>query len=247
MYVHVVMADRLRRTWENCTQESVSMRYTYMYMYCTTVPAGLWCGSVMVCNFQEHDSWCFDYKAGASPVHSQWCVWGWKSKILAVCVALPFIRQYMQPLDYRSLENFHWKTFRFGKSLCLKYFVVDAYPQKFLTTKLFSTLHCLCMGAAQLLDCMTARTTSGRVRKGEFLLRLPFLFVHFYSSIFIRPFGMQRLESKCMCFHVLIDSRNECYWYTVVVVKDGVVVSRILAELHVLSKGINNSWTNFVF
>ena len=44
----------------------------------------------------------------------------------------------------------------------------------------------------------------------------------------------------------LFKSRNQCHSYTVVVVKDGLVVtllfkelSRILDELHALSKGIN--------
>ena len=56
-------------------------------------------------------------------------------------------------------------------------------------------------------------------------------------TIFIRPIGMQKLESKCMsCVRV---PYNESDSYAVVVVKDGVVVrllskavSRILAELH---------------
>ena len=60
----------------------------------------------------------------------------------------------------------------------------------------------------------------------------------------MRAFVTRNLESKCMssCVRFLYNERNR---YAVVVVKDGVVVilskavSRILAALHMGSKGIN--------
>ena len=110
----------------------------------------------------------------------------------------------------------------------------DAYPGKIFNNKIiFNSPLFAYMGAAQLLDCTTARTTNGRVIKGELLLWLPFLFVHLGC-------GSWRASACCV-----LESRNEREWYAVVVVKDGTVVrflfkviSRILEELHVLSKGI---------
>ena len=89
------------------------------------------------------------------------------------------------------------------------------------------------MSAARLLDCTTARTTNGRVIKGELLSRV---FV-------IGQLGCGNWRaSACRTF----ESHNERDCYAVVVVNNGVVVtllskpvSRILAELHKLSKGIS--------
>ena len=117
-----------------------------------------------------------------------------------------------------------------------KYFILEKFYAKiiswlmltyenFLTMKLFTTHHCLRMNAARLLDCTTSRTTSGRVIKGQLLSGSPLLFVHL---------GYRNWRASACCR--VFDSCNECDWYAVVVVKDSVVVSRILAELHVLSK-----------
>ena len=121
--------------------------------------------------------------------------------------------------------------------------------KNFITMKYFSTCLCLRMGTARLLDCATARTTNGRVVKGELLSWLPFLF--FYLGC-----GNWRADA-CRVF----ESHIERDWYAVVV-NGGVVVrllsktvSRILAELHMLSKDIileltssfkNICWINFV-
>ena len=101
--------------------------------------------------------------------------------------------------------------------------------KKFSTTKEFSTHHCLRMGAVRQLDCTTVRTTNGRVRKGELLSWLPFVL-----SIWDAEIG-ERVH--VVCSSPIINKS--------VVLNDDVVVrllskavSRILAELHVLSKGI---------
>ena len=116
---------------------------------------------------------------------------------------------------YFILEKFHAKIILW---LMLTY-------ENFLTMKLFTTCHCLRMNAAWLLDCTTSRTTSEIVIKGELLLRSPFLFVHL---------GYRNWRASACCR--VFDSCNERDWYAVVVIKDSMVVPRILAELHVLSK-----------
>ena len=100
-------------------------------------------------------------------------------------------------LTYLSVYIVVWNIF-FEKyfvleKVVLKIFCSWCLPTKTFT-KLFSTHHYFCMGVAQLLDCTTARTISGRVIKGELC---------FAVTILICPFVMQKLESKCM----------SCVWF----------------------------------
>ena len=94
------------------------------------------------------------------------------------------------------------------------HFVVAASPRKIFNNEIiFSSFF-----AEVKTEVITFITTNQRVIKG----------VAFAVTLFIRPSGVWKLESKCMsCVRESCNERNQ---YAVVVVKNGVVVVGLLPE-----------------
>ena len=75
----------------------------------------------------------------------------------------------------------------------------DAYPEKKFNSKIIFNVPLFgYMGAAQLLDCTTARTTNQRVIKGELLCGY-----HFYSAIWDTEIGEQ---VHVVCLSLIINA-----------------------------------------